>query len=89
MGLQRGSVLPVGQLLPGAVEMTVAISRWALVSGLLTVNDPVRVTVPPTGMSPVQTAPVALTDKVPEVAVSSPSLVPSFPRVPPAVRVMP
>ena len=33
------------------------------------------VTVPPTGMSPVQTAPVAPTDKVPELAVWSPLLV--------------
>ena len=50
---------------------------------------PVMVTVPPTGMSPVHTAPVALTDKVPEEAVSSPLLVTSFPWVPPAVTVMP
>ena len=33
------------------------------------------VTVPPMGMSPVHTAPVAPIDRVPEVAVSFPSLV--------------
>ena len=35
--------------------------------------DPVIVTVPPTGTSPVHTAPVAPTDKVPELAVSLPA----------------
>ena len=41
-------------------------------SGLLTVAVEVMVTVPPTGMSPVQTAPVAPIDSVPEDACSSP-----------------
>src|ERR1700761_5524726 len=36
--------------------------------------DPVIVTVPPTGTSPVHTAPVVPTDKVPELAVSLPPL---------------
>ena len=40
--------------------------------GLFTVIEPARVTMPPTGMSPVDTAPVAPTDKVPEDAVWSP-----------------
>ena len=32
---QRGSVLPTGQLLPGVVEVTVAVSAWLPVSGSL------------------------------------------------------
>ena len=36
--------------------------------------DPVIVTVAPTGTSPVQTAPVVPTDKVPELAASLPAL---------------
>src|ERR1700684_1329586 len=35
--------------------------------------DPVIVTVPPTGTSPVHTAPVVPTDRVPELAVSLPT----------------
>ena len=38
-------------------------------------TDPVIVTVAPTGTSPVHTAPVAPTDRVPELAVWSPLLV--------------
>src|SRR5580704_17540352 len=38
---------------------------------------PVIVTVPPTGMSPVHTAPVVPTDRVPELVVSGPPLVAS------------
>ena len=41
-------------------------------TGLSTVKVPVMVTVPPTGMSPVQNAPVLLMTSVPEVAVWSP-----------------
>ena len=41
-------------------------------SGLLTVTVPVIVTVPPTGMFPVQRMPVVVSDSVPEVAVRSP-----------------
>ena len=42
------------------------------VSGLFTVTVPVIVTVPPTGMLPVQEIPVAVSVSVPEVAVWSP-----------------
>ena len=73
-GVQRGSVPPGGQLLPGAVDTAVAVST-SLVTGLSTVTGEVMVTVPPMGMSPVQTVPVAPMDRVPELAVVSPSLV--------------
>ena len=73
-GVQRGSVLPGGQLFPGAVETAVAVSV-SLVTGLSTVTGEVMVTVPPTGMSPVQTAPVAPMDRVPELVVVFPLLV--------------
>ena len=43
--------------------------RWLPVSGLLTVIVPVIVTVRPTGMSPVHTAPVPPSDRMPELAV--------------------
>ena len=66
---QAGSVPPDGQLLPSAVvEKVLAISLLP-VSGLLTVTVPVMVTVPPTGMLPVQETPVLFTVSVPEVAV--------------------
>ena len=42
-------------------------------SGLFTVTVPVTVTVPPTGMLPVQEIPVPVSVSVPEVAVWSPS----------------
>ena len=35
---QRGSVVPVGQLFPGAVEARVAARVWSPVSGLFTVT---------------------------------------------------
>ena len=73
-GVQRGSVLPAWQLLPGAADTAVAVST-SLVTGLSTVTGEVMVTVPPTGMSPVQTAPVAPIDRVPELAVVFPPLV--------------
>ena len=73
-GVQRGSPLPGGQLFPGAADTAVAV-RVALVTGLSTVTGEVMVTVPPTGMSPVQTVPVAPIDRVPELAVAFPSLV--------------
>ena len=73
-GVQRGSALPGAQLLPGAADTAVAVSV-SLVTGLSTRTGEVIVTVPPTGMSPVQTVPVAPIDKVPELAVMFPSLV--------------
>src|SRR5580658_3997729 len=70
---QRGSVLPAGQLLPAAVVDSVLASTLFPVSGLFTVTVPVIVTVPPTGMLPVQESPVEVTVSVPDVAVWSPS----------------
>ena len=53
--------------------MVIVLARTLFpVSGLLTVTVPVIVTVPPTGMFPVQEMPVAVSDSVPEVAVWSP-----------------
>ena len=72
--LQGGPVLPVGQLLPGASEVLMSVRTWSPVSGLFTVTEPARMTVPPTGMSPVHTAPVVPMVMVPEVAVWSPLL---------------
>ena len=63
---------PAGQLFPGAADTAVAVRMWLPVSGLFTVAVEVMVTVAPTGMSPVHTAPVAPTDSVPEDACSSP-----------------
>ena len=51
-------------------------------------TEPVRVMVAPTGMSPVHTAPVVPTDKVPEEAVWSPLPVAS-PGVPPKLTLIP
>src|SRR5262245_43404480 len=70
--MQLGSVPPGGQLLPGAV-----VDRWLVMTavpdaGGSTVDDPLTVTVAPTGMSPVQTRSVSVTDKVPDETVSSP-----------------
>src|SRR5580704_4209772 len=69
--LQRGSVLPEGQLLPGAVVLMTEDRILFPVSGLL------MVTVPPTGMLPVQVAAVPATVSVPDDAVWSPLLVAS------------
>src|SRR5580693_805996 len=69
---QRGSVLPDGQLLPGAVVDNVLAMTLLPVSGLFTVTVPVTVTVPPTGMLPVHEIPVEVRASVPEVAVWSP-----------------
>ena len=53
--------------------MVIVLARTLFpVSGFLTVTVPVIVTVPPTGMFPVQEMPVAVSDRVPEVAVWSP-----------------
>ena len=49
--------------------------RVVVVTGLLTRTGEVMVTVPPMGMSPVQTVPVAPMDRVPEVVVTFPLLV--------------
>src|SRR5450631_3427801 len=68
---QRGSVDPDGQLLPAAVVDNVEASTLLPVSGLFTVTVPVIVTLPPTGMLPVQEIPVAVSDSVPDVAVWS------------------
>jgi hypothetical protein len=70
---QRESVLPTGQFVAGAsVDMTV-LSSLSPGSGLRTVTEPVRVTVPPTGTSPVHTAwPDAVKDRVPDEVAASP-----------------
>jgi hypothetical protein len=52
--VQRGSVLPAGQLLPAAVEVTVLVRMWLSVSGLLTVTEKVIVAVSPGFRVPVQ-----------------------------------
>src|SRR3984885_2313109 len=70
---QRGSGPPDGQLLPAAAVENVLASTLFPVSGLFTVTVPVIVTVPPTGMLPVQESPVEVTVSVPDVAVWSPS----------------
>src|SRR5580704_9576033 len=75
--LQRGSVLPEGQLLPGAVVLMMDDRTWLPVSGLLTVTVPVIVMVAPTGMLPTQVAAVPATVSVPDDAVWSPLLVAS------------
>ena len=72
MTVHAGRCSPDGQLLPAAaVDKVLAISLLP-VSGLFTVTVPVTVTVPPTGMFPVQEIPVAVSVSVPEVAVWSP-----------------
>src|SRR3984957_16198431 len=72
--VHRGSALPAGQLLPGAVVTPVsAMTCPPAGQGLATMIAPVSVTVPPTGTSPVHTAPVAPIDRVPELAVSFPA----------------
>ena len=70
--VQRGSVLPDGQLLPGAVVTSVAVSTVFSGTVLCTVTLPLMVTVPPTGMLPVHETLVVVTVSVPEVAVWSP-----------------
>ena len=75
VSVHRGSVLPAGQLLPGAAggvgdRDDLPAGR----SGLATMIDPVSVTVAPTGTSPVHTAPVVPIDRVPELAVSLPDV---------------
>src|SRR5580698_700444 len=72
--VHRGSALPLGQLLPGAVVAPVSVmtcppdGQW-----LATMIPPVSVTVAPTGTSPVHTAPVVPIDRDPELAVSLPT----------------
>ena len=74
VAVQRVSSDPAGQLLPGAVVAPVVAMTWPPAGyGLATMIDPVRVTVAPTGTSPVQTAPVAPIASVPELAVSLPA----------------
>ena len=65
-GVHAGSLPPAGQLFPGAADTAVAVSTWSPVSGSLTVTVEVIVTVCPTAISPVHTAPVAPIDRVPE-----------------------
>ena len=45
---QTGSVPPTGQLLAGAAVVITVLSTWSPRSGLLTVTEPVMVTVSPT-----------------------------------------
>src|ERR1700733_14745241 len=72
--VHRGSVLPLGQLLPGAVVAPVRVMTCPPAGhGLATMIPPVMVTVAPTGTFPVHTAPVAPTDIDPELAVSLPT----------------
>ena len=52
--VQRGSVLPAGQSLPGEVEVRVLARILSPVSGLFTVTEKVMVTVPLAGTVPVQ-----------------------------------
>src|SRR5260370_27221995 len=70
--VQRGSVPPGGQLLPGASDAQVLVMMPLPGSGFFTVMVPVTVTTPPTGMSPLQYAPVAVMTNAPEVTVWSP-----------------
>ena len=70
--VHNGSEVPVWQLLPGAVELSVALIRLLPVSGFDTVAVRVTVTVPPTGMSPVQVSDAPVRTRVPEVATWSP-----------------
>ncbi len=72
VAVQRGSLASGGQLLPGAVETRVPVSSLLPVSGFCTVKVPVMVTVPPTGMSPVQVIAVAVRLRLPLVATWSP-----------------
>ena len=75
VAVHAGSVLPAGQLLPAAVVAPVSVMTWLPAGyGLATVIDPVIVTVPPTGTSPVHTAPVVPIVMVPELADWSPLL---------------
>ena len=59
-------------MLPAAAVVSVLVITLLPVSGLFTVTVPVTVTVPPTGMLPVQEIPVPVTVSVPDVAVWSP-----------------
>src|ERR1700723_886101 len=77
VAVQRGSVLPDGQLLPAAAVDRMLVSTLLPVSGLFTVTVPVTVIVPPTGMLPVQVITEPLTVSVPDVAVWSPFAVAS------------
>ena len=72
VAVHGGSVLPDGQLLPGAAVDSVLVITLLPVSGLFTVTVPVTVTVPPTGMLPVQEIAVPVSASVPDVAVWSP-----------------
>ena len=69
---QAAAGAATGQLLPGAAVVIVLASRWLPASGRFTVTVPVTVTVPPTGMSPVQVTALPTMLSVPEVAVWSP-----------------
>ena len=50
--VQRGSVLPAAQLLPGVAEVTVLARIWLPVSGLFTVTEKVIVADAPTRQVP-------------------------------------
>ena len=54
MKVHLGSVESAAQLLPGALENTVAVMVWLPGSGSFTLSVRVVVTIPPTGMLPVQ-----------------------------------
>src|ERR1700759_4656104 len=69
---QFASVLPEGQLLPTAVEVTWAVRVLSPVSGLLTVTEKVIVAVPPGARLPVQVSLGLAYETVPAVAAASP-----------------
>ena len=54
VALQAGLVVPLGQVLPGAAEVTVLTMILSPVSGSSTVAEYVMVTVAPTARLPVQ-----------------------------------
>ena len=70
--VQRVSVLPLGQLLPAAVEVTVLDNTWSPGSGLRTVTEYLIVAVAPTARSPVQARFGLLNETEPAVALASP-----------------
>src|SRR6476469_2424528 len=68
---------PVGQVLPGTVDVAVVVSALSPGSGLRTVTEAVMVTVAPTARLPVQVSVEPLTDTAPAVAETSPLYVAS------------
>ena len=71
VALQAGLVVPLGQLLPGAAEVTVLDMILSPVSGSSTVAEYVMVTLPPTARSPVQVRTGLAYDTLPAVAAAS------------------